>query len=158
MNKLYIVLDNVKYAQNIGPVFRLAEGFGVEKIFLCKENTHKLNHVQERILYKASRGAINRVDWEFKNSCFNVVNELKDNGVQIVCIETGKDSKSIYEASYNTSTAFVFGSEDDGISQDVLKLSDNIIKIPMLGQGKSLNISTCVSIAVYDFYSKQNRE
>lgn len=153
--KLYIVLDNVKYAQNVGPVFRLAEGFGVEKVFLCKENTHKLNHIQERILYKASRGAIGRIKWEFRNSCEDLVNEFKKDNVQIVCIETGKNSKSIYEAEYKVNTAFVFGSEDDGISSNVLKLSDNIVKIPMQGQGKSLNISTCVSIAVYDFYSKQ---
>lgn len=153
--KLYIVLDNVKYAQNVGPIFRLAEGFGVEKVFLCKENTHKLNPVQERILYKASRGAINRINWEFRNSCEEVVNELKKDDIQIVCIETGKNSNSIYEVEYKVNAALIFGSEDDGISLNVLKLSDNKVKIPMQGQGKSLNISTCVSIAVYDFYSKQ---
>jgi|GEM_PF-4806712 len=107
MNKIYIVLDNVKFAQNIGPVFRTADAFGVEKIFLCKGNTQKLNPNHERILFKASRGATGWVNWEFRNSSLELVKELKSQGLHIVCIETGKNAKSIYQAEYKSPLALV---------------------------------------------------
>lgn len=150
MNKIYIILDNVKYAQNIGPIFRIADAFGIEKIFLCKGNTQKLNPNHERILFKASRGATNWVNWEFKNSSIDLVKELKGSGVHVVCIETGKDSTPIYKAEYSYPLALVFGSEDDGVCQEILDMADSIVKIPMLGRGRSMNISTTVGIAVYD--------
>jgi len=151
-NNIYIVLDNVKYAQNIGPIFRVADAFGVKKLFLCRSNLHRLNPCQERILHKASRGATKWIEWEFRTSCNELIRELKDNGINIIGVETGNKSKFISEIKPSFPLALVFGSEDDGISNDVLELTDYLIKIPMTGQGRSLNISSSVSIATYEIF------
>lgn len=153
---IYIVLDNIKYAQNIGPIFRVADAFGVKKIYLCRNNRTKLNPCQERILYKASRGATKFVEWEFKDSCADLIKELKDKNINIVGIETGNNSKFINQTKIHLPAALVFGAEDDGISNEVLELADNLIKIPMLGKGRSLNVSSSVSIAVYEAFKKSN--
>ena len=155
MNKdIYIVLDNIKYAQNIGLIFRLADAFAIKKIFLCRNNKQKLNPNQERILFKASRGAIDWVNWEFKNSCVDLIKELKSNNINIIGVETGLNSELINKTKLTYPLAFVFGSEDDGISSEVLELTDNLIKIPMQGKGKSLNVSTSVSIAIYEAFKQ----
>lgn len=151
-DEIYIVLDNVKYAQNLGPIFRLADGFGIKKIFLCKSSHEKLNFCQERILFKASRGTTQVIDWEFRNSCIEVLDELKAQNINIVGVETGEASELIHKTKITTPVALVFGSENEGISEEVIKLSDKLVKIPMEGVGKSLNVSTSVSIAVYEVF------
>lgn len=148
--EVYIVLDNVKYAQNIGPIFRLADAFNVKKMFFCKDNQEKLNSCQLQILNKASRGLINHVEWEFTSSCVDVLTELKEKGVNLYCIETGDDSKFLKDVNFRYPMALVFGSENFGVSPEVMDISDEKIRIPMLGIGKSLNVSNCISIALYE--------
>ena len=149
---IYIVLDNIKYAQNIGPIFRLADAFKVKKIFLCRGKIQRLNPNQERILYKASRGAVKWVEWEFKTSCLEVIKDLKSQNIDIIGVETGNNAELINETVFHSPVALVFGAEDDGISEEVLKLCDKLVKIPMYGKGKSLNISSSLSIAVYEVF------
>lgn len=154
-NEVYIVLDNIKYAQNIGSIFRVADAFGVKKIYLCRNNRQRLNPNQKRILYKASRGATDWVEWEFRNSCIEVIKELKNENIKLIGIETGNDSipiDQIGNIKLVSPLALVFGSEDDGISSDVLEIMDHLVKIPMQGRGRSLNVSTSLSIAVYEIF------
>ena len=151
---IYIILDNIKYAQNIGPIFRLADAFQIKKIYLCRNNMRRmkneLNCTQQRILHKASRGATEWVDWEFRDSCRDLIEELKARNISIVGIETGNNSQFIDKIEFKYPLALVFGAEDHGIAPEIMELTDFLVKIPMEGKGRSLNVSTTVSIAVYE--------
>lgn len=151
---IYLVLDNVKYSGNLGPIFRIADALKIKKIFFCKNNTEELNVHQVRVLKKTSRGLINHVKWEYAQSCTEVLRELKAENVSVYCIETGESSQILSHMEYKYPLALVFGSENYGISQEVIDMADATLKIPMLGTGKSLNVASCLSIAVYEAVRK----
>ena len=94
------------------------------------------------------------MDWEFSDSCLEVIKKLKKDGANLYCIETGDDSEVVSQATFQYPAVLVFGSENYGVSQEVLDCCDKKIKIPMLGTGKSLNVSNSVSIAVYEALRK----
>ncbi len=152
--KLYIVLDNTKYAKNIGAIIRIADAFCVEKVFICKSNTQKLNNCQKQILHKTSRGVSKFVNWEFRNSCIEIVKDLKSENTSIASVEIDKKSILLSDFKPVFPLALVFGSEKEGISSEVMNISDYILSIPMNGIGKSLNVSTTASIVVYDVLNK----
>ncbi len=152
--KVYIVLDNIKYAKNIGAIIRIADAFCLEKVFICKANTQKLNDCQKQILHKTSRGVSKFVNWEFRNSCIETIKELKAHNIAIASIEIDKYSIPLYDFKPIFPLALVFGSEKEGISSGVMNISDYILSIPMNGRGKSLNVSTTASIVVYDVLNK----
>lgn len=147
---IYIILDNVKYFKNLGPIFRIAEGFGIKKIFLCKENQEGLNHHQIQILKKSSRGTANRIEWDFANNSKEIIKKLKENGVFIAAIETDEKAELLQNSEFKLPVALVFGSENNGISIDTLKLCDTILKIKMTGTAKSINVASAVAIAAYE--------
>ncbi|MEI7474403.1 MAG: TrmH family RNA methyltransferase [bacterium] len=147
---IYIVLDNVKYSNNLGPIFRLIDGLGIKKLYICKEKTTSFNNSQINILNKTSRGTFNHVDWELSPSTYETVKKLKENGVYIIGIETGDKSLEITKTQFQYPLALILGKEDDGIADNIIKMCDKLVKIPMKGVGKSLNVSTAAAIAVYE--------
>lgn len=148
--KLYLVFDNVKYNNNIGPIFRLADAFKVKKVFLCRDNKLKFKPNQLEIIKKSSRGASILVDWELRQDTLELVRELKANNVHILSVDL-KSKKFIDDPSVDIRypLALVFGSESNGISRNIIDLSDEAIKLPMYGKSPSLNVASCVAIVTY---------
>jgi tRNA G18 (ribose-2'-O)-methylase SpoU len=146
-NPIYIVLDKVIDTYNIGSIFRLADAIAAEKIFICGDTEYPPN---SRI-HKAAVGTEEWVPWSKVNKASEAINQLKKDGVQIICIE--QDARSIPVSLLSTKCTFpcaiVVGNETDGISKEVLDLADFIVELPMFGVNISLNVWGSAAIAAY---------
>ena len=151
---LFIILDNIRSLNNIGSVFRTADAFLVEKIYLCGI-TAKPPH---KDIHKTALGATESVDWEYRESTVDLVEELQAKGVKVISIEQAENAKMLNDFSVgDTNTyALVFGNEVKGVSQEVVSKSDEVIEIPQFGTKHSLNISVSTGVVVWDFWSKLN--
>lgn len=146
-NPIYLVLDNVIDTYNIGSLFRLADAVAAEKLYICGESEYPPN---SRI-HKAAVGTEEWVPWEKARSTSVVVKKLKKSGVQIVAAEQSKNSIPYTLLSSKTEfpVAIVIGNETMGIGQEVLKMSDVIVELPMFGVNKSLNVWGTGAVIAY---------
>ena len=149
---LIIILDNIRSLNNIGSVFRTADAFLIEKIYLCGI-TAKPPH---KDIHKTALGATDSVDWEYVENTIDLVKKLKSENVEILSIEQAEDSVSLenFETQENTIYAIVFGNEVKGVSQEVVSVSDTVIEIPQFGTKHSLNISVSCGVVVWDLFVK----
>lgn len=152
---LIIILDNIRSLNNIGSVFRTADAFLVEKIYLCGI-TAKPPH---KDIHKTALGATESVDWEHRESTIDLINELQAKGVKVISIEQAENATMLNDFSLtaNQHYALVFGNEVKGVSQEVVSKSDEVIEIPQFGTKHSLNISVSAGVVVWDFWSKLNQ-
>lgn len=153
-NNIYVVLDSLKCAHNIGTILRLSDSLLVKKLYICGNTIHMPN----RKIKSSSRGAEKWVPFEYKDSAEEIVCELKKNGVQIVAVEVTNDSVDYREFEPKGPVCLVLGREYDGVSQEVLNQADVCIHLPLLGMANSLNVSTAASVALYDVYSKLEKQ
>jgi len=142
-----VILDNIRSLNNIGSVFRTSDAFLVEKIFLCGITAIP----PHKDINKTALGSTESVDWEYKASTVELVNELKKEGVTILSVEQCKGSTKLDEYIFTKDKkyALVFGNEIKGVSQEVIDQSHNVIEIPQLGTKHSLNISVSVGILLW---------
>ncbi|NNL09401.1 MAG: RNA methyltransferase [Croceitalea sp.] len=149
---LTLVLDNVRSLNNIGSVFRTADAFLVNKIFLCGITAQP----PHKDIQKTALGSTESVAWEYREHTIDLVHELKEKGYQVFSIEQAE--KAIMLNDFNTAQkqqyALIFGNEVKGVAQDVVSISDGVIEIPQFGTKHSLNIAVTAGIVVWDFWSK----
>jgi tRNA G18 (ribose-2'-O)-methylase SpoU len=147
-----IVLDNIRSALNIGSVFRTADAFLIEKIYLCGVSA-KPPH---KDINKSALGSINSVCWEYSSHTLTTILALKKEGYKIISIEQVENSIKSNEIIINSSDKYVliFGNEVDGVSQEVINNSDCCLEVAQFGTKHSLNISVCAGIIIYLFFNK----
>lgn len=145
-NPIYIVLDNVLDTYNVGAIFRLADAISAKKVYLCGQ-TEIPPHTR---IKKASINTTEWVEWEYKESALEAVNELKSKNVQIVAVEQSPKSIPFQKAEYKFPIALVVGHETEGVSKEVLKTADQIVELPMWGVNKSLNVMVSLGIVLYE--------
>lgn len=145
-NPIYLILDNVLDTYNIGSLFRLADAVSAEKIYLCGE----CETPPSTRITKAAIDTEKWVPWEYRKSAIEVVNELKQIGVQIVSLEQSEKSVAYDKANYKFPIAVVSGNETYGVSREVLDASDIIAEIPMHGINVSLNVVVSSGILIYE--------
>jgi len=149
-NEIYLILDNIRSMYNVGAIFRSAEGARVKKIYLCGITA---TPPREKI-FKTSMGAVDFVDWEYCDSSRSVVRRLKKKEIQIVALEQTDTSVHYKKAKYKRPVAIVVGHELKGVSNDVLKLCDLCVEIPMYGRANSLNVATAAGILLFEILEK----
>lgn len=149
-NPIILVLDNVLDTYNIGSFFRLADALAVEKICLCGPIVTPPNIK----IHRASIGTWKWVPWEQYKTTEDCINQLKKSGYQIVACEQTKNSVNYLEAKYKFPVAIIAGSESFGISQQVLKMVDKVVEIPMFGINISLNVLVATSVISFNVVSK----
>lgn len=149
---IIIILDNIRSLNNIGSVFRTSDAFLIEKIYLCGI-TAQPPHNDIR---KTALGSTETVDWEYAENTIDVVNNLKNEGVNICSIEQAENATMLnnFNPEPNTKYAFVFGNEVKGVAQDIVNTSDLVIEIPQYGTKHSLNISVSAGVVIWDVFSK----
>ena len=152
-NPLIIILDNIRSLNNIGSVFRTCDAFIIEKIYLCGITATP----PHRNINKTALGATENVDWEYVDSTFELVKNLKKNGTSVWAIEQTEGSVSLekFIPDQSTNHAFIFGNEVYGVNQKVVDLCKKSIEIPQFGTKHSLNISVAVGIIIWDFMNKK---
>lgn len=149
---IIVVLDNIRSLNNIGSVFRSSDAFRIEKIFLCGITAQP----PHRDIHKTAIGATETVEWEYRESCIDLVNELKSEGYEVYAVEQTETSIMLnnFQPKSSTKTAIVLGNEVDGVQQEVIDACDGSIEIPQIGTKHSLNISVCCGVVLWDLYSK----
>ena len=149
---IVLILDDVCSAHNVGSIFRTSDAFLIEKIFLCGI-TAKPPHKEIR---KTALGSTNSVEWEYYKSTKDLINNLKEKGIEVIAIEQVEGSTSLekFKPLKSKNYAFIFGNEVKGISQDIVNIADGVVEIPQFGTKHSLNISVSVGLLIWDFYSK----
>ena len=138
-------------APNIGSLFRTADAFGIEKLILCGEGVSI-----SRKTTKTSRATEKVVDYDIQESAFQVINNLKNKGYQIISLEITTESKPIHSMTFSKEKPLVLiiGDENFGVSESILEQSDEVIHIDMFGQNSSMNVVQATNIALYEI-SKQ---
>lgn len=149
---IIIVLDDIRSAYNVGSIFRTADAFLVESIFLCGFTPAP----PHREIQKTALGANVTVAWKYFQSIVEAVKELKSAGYRIAVVEQTENSVLLNEFSAQSGEkiALVFGNEIGGVSPEVVDASDVCIEIPQYGTKHSLNISVCAGIVLWDLLLK----
>lgn len=149
---LILVLDDIRSLHNIGSVFRTADAFLIEKIYLCGITATPPN----KEIHKTALGATETVTWEHHENVLEVIANLKKENVTTLAIEQVESAIFLqnFEVEKNQKYALIFGNEVFGVSQEAVSLCDGCIEIPQLGTKHSLNISVSAGIVVWDLFKK----
>ncbi len=142
---LIVVFDGVTDVRNFGGIARSAECAGAHGLITPLKNSAPVNAEA----MKSSAGALSAIPVSRVGSIRTTLIELQGEGFQIVAA-TEKSRKLIYDADFRRPTALVMGSEDKGISKEVLKLCDEQLAIPLIGHIESLNVSAAAAIMLFE--------
>jgi tRNA G18 (ribose-2'-O)-methylase SpoU len=149
---IIVVLDNIRSLNNIGSVFRSADAFLIEKIYLCGITAQP----PHKDIQKTALGATETVAWEYSEDVLTVVEKLQKEQTKVFSIEQAEGSVMLndFKAQSGEKIAVVFGNEVKGVQQKVVSASDGIIEIPQLGSKHSLNIAVSVGVVLWDLFNK----
>jgi len=144
---LVLVLDNVRSMNNIGSVFRTADAFLLEAIYLCGVTAQP----PHREIQKTALGATETVNWKHFETTIDAVNSLKAEGYKVYAVEQADQSIMLDKFTpAEGKIALVFGNEVNGVDQAVIDICDACVEIPQFGTKHSLNISVSVGIVVWE--------
>ncbi|HRY62462.1 MAG TPA: TrmH family RNA methyltransferase [Candidatus Paceibacterota bacterium] len=149
--ELYLILDDIRSNFNVGSIFRIADCVGIKKIFLggiTPAPLDRFGRINNEIK-KVALGADETVSWEKAPSVSLLVNKLKKDGFEIVSLEQSEDSTDYKKFKLKKKTALIVGNEVAGVKKSLLKLSDHILEIPMMGDKESLNVAVATGITVF---------
>ena len=145
---LIIVLDNIRSLNNIGSVFRTADAFLIEAVYLCGITAQP----PHRDIQKTALGATETVTWKYYENTTLALADLKQNQYKIASIEQTENSTMLndFRVKPDEKWALVFGNEVNGVEQEIINQSDVVIEIPQYGTKHSLNISVSTGIVVWE--------
>ena len=141
-----VLLDNIRSAWNVGSIFRSADGFGFDHVYLCGITPTPENEA----VTKTSLGAEDTVTWSYHKDAVRLVKGLKKDGWKVHALEDDAKAISIQGTEIeNERSVLILGSEVTGVDPGLLNLCDTIYYIPMRGEKKSFNVAIAFSIAAY---------
>ncbi len=144
---LVIVLDNIRSMHNVGSVFRTADAFRLEGIYLCGISACP----PQAEIHKTALGAEDSVDWQYFEQTEEAIQKLKTDGYEVFALEQAEHSLSLpdFQAEQGKKYALVLGNEVHGVQQSVIDLCDKCLEIPQFGTKHSLNVSIASGIAIW---------
>jgi tRNA G18 (ribose-2'-O)-methylase SpoU len=147
-----IVLDNVRSQSNIGSVFRTADAFLVEAIYLCGITAQP----PHREIQKTALGATESVEWKYYSSTSEAVSWLKKNGYILLAVEQAEGAVELQDLIIEKGGkyALIFGHEINGVAQEIVDLCDKCIEIPQFGTKHSFNIAVSTGIVLWEVSRK----
>ncbi len=147
-----IVLDNVRSLNNVGSVFRTADAFLVESVYLCGITGCPPN----KEIQKTALGSTESVSWKYFPTTLEAVNDLKENNFNVYAIEQAESAIMLnnFMPSKRQKLAVIFGNEVKGVQQEVIDECTDVIEIPQVGTKHSLNIAVSVGIVMWDLFQK----
>ena len=149
---LIIILDNIRSLNNIGSVFRTADAFLIQKIYLCGITATP----PHKDIHKTALGATDSVEWEHYKDTDHLIEELIQQNIKILSVEQAENATMLHEFKpiKNQTYAVVFGNEVKGVQQSIVSISDQVLEIPQYGTKHSLNISVSVGVVLWDLFVK----
>ncbi len=159
--KVHILLPDIRSAYNVGSIFRSADCFGIEKIYLSGTTPTPIDRFGRSVsgaqkeISKTALGAEKDIPWEYIADINILLKKIKKDKFTIVSIE--QDKKSVSLESFQKikkqekieNLLVIFGNEVEGLDKNILKKSDYIVEIPMKGKKESLNVSVCAGLIMY---------
>lgn len=142
---MILVLDRITDVRNFGAIARTADCAGVHAVVIPEKGSAQINSDA----VKTSAGALNHLPVVRVKNLYYTVKDLKKMGLNIVSVSE-KTERLMYEADFTLPTALIMGSEEDGISQELMGISDEFVKIPMAGNIESLNVSVSAAVVIYE--------
>lgn len=147
-----IVLDNVRSQSNVGSIFRTADAFLTDSIYLCGITATP----PHREIQKTALGATESVPWKYFVKTSDAIAELKSRGFSILGIEQAEGSVQLQDLKITEGEkyALVFGHEVNGVDQDIVNMCDHCVEIPQFGTKHSFNIAISVGIVLWEVNKK----
>jgi tRNA G18 (ribose-2'-O)-methylase SpoU len=151
--EIVAIIENVRSLQNVGSIFRTADGLGIKHLYLTGSSGHphptepwRRDHLA---LTKTALGAEQSVTWTYAASSLEIIEKLQQEGYQILSIELAPQAVSLDTLTAPKRVAIVVGNEVDGIEAETLAASDQVVAIPMQGRKESFNVSIAFALAAY---------
>ena len=149
-----IVLDNVRSQSNVGSIFRTADAFLTEAIYLCGITSCP----PHREIQKTALGATESVEWKYFPKTSDAIIDLKEKGYKIIAVEQAEGSVELQNLQIESDSkyALVFGHEVNGVDQEIVNQSDMCVEIPQFGTKHSFNIAISVGIVLWEVNKKRD--
>lgn len=149
---IIIILDNVRSLNNIGSVFRTADAFRLEAIFLCGITGIPPN----KEIHKTALGATDSVSWKYFENAVDAIEEVKKQKYLVYAVEQAEGSILISDfiPAVDEKIALVFGNEVQGVEEKVMQCVNSCLEIPQYGTKHSLNIAVSAGIVIWEIFKK----
>jgi tRNA G18 (ribose-2'-O)-methylase SpoU len=146
-----IVLDNIRSQNNTGSIFRTADAFRLEGIFLCGITATP----PHREIQKTALGSTESVHWRYFHTTLEALGHLQEQGYTLIAVEQTRNSVSLqdFQAEKGRKYALLFGNEVNGVGESELEKCSLVIEIPQFGTKHSLNVAVSVGIVIWDVIS-----
>ena len=154
--RVVVVLDNIRSLYNTGSILRTADAAGVERVVLCGITPRPdQGSRQRRAIAKTALGAEDSVAWEYQADAAGALRAPAAAGYQLAVVETDLHAVNLFEWTPRWPVCLVFGHEKDGVSSDLTPHVDTVIRIPMLGHKRSLNVATAAGVVLYELLRRR---
>ena len=157
--KVYLLLDDIRSAHNVGSMLRTAEGLGVFEVIMCGITPYPLQKNDPRLPYLAAKitkriaktalGAEQTQKWRYSDDATKVLTTLKKDGVTIVALEQDSQALPLLDYRFKGDLVLIVGNEIKGVSHDNKLIADTIVEIPMQGSKESFNVSAAAAMALF---------
>jgi tRNA G18 (ribose-2'-O)-methylase SpoU len=143
-----IVLENIRSAYNVGSVFRTADAFLIEAIYIIGYSAQP----PHKEIKKTALGAEETVEWKYFKTTSEAIDELKNKKYKVYAVEQAEGSCELQVVSFgpDEKLAIIFGNEVTGVEQSTIHLCDGCIEIPQLGMKHSLNVATAAGVVLWE--------
>lgn len=143
-----VILEDIHDPHNAAAVWRSADAFGIQKIYLIFEKEKAFN---PKKIGKASSASANKwLDFEIFTSTEECLKKVKSEGYTVYATVLDREAETIYKTDFPENPAIMFGNEHRGLSEEAINLADKKIYVPMRGMVQSLNLSVTAGICLYE--------
>jgi len=145
---IIVVLENIRSAYNVGSVFRTADAFLLQAIYICGYTAHP----PHKEIKKTALGADETVNWKYFKKIQEATEYLRKDGYKIFAVEQALSSRLLQQVEFkkDEKLAVIFGNEVTGVEQSTIEITDGCIEIPQLGMKHSLNIATAAGVVLWE--------
>lgn len=151
-NTIVVVLENVRSAYNVGSVFRTADAFLLQSIYICGYTAHP----PHKEIKKTALGAEETMNWKYFKKINEAIEELRGEGYKVFAVEQSENSLQLQDVEFkNEKLAVIFGNEVTGIEQSTIEMTEGCIEIPQMGMKHSLNIATAAGVVLWELVRKR---
>lgn len=159
MREIILIAHNLRSCHNVGSLLRTAEGLGVNEVYLTGYTPYpqhtddvRLPHIATKItkqIHKTALGAEDMVSWQHMDDVTPLLQELKADGFTVAAIEQANHAVHLPDYKPADKLALLVGREVEGVEEEVLRLCDTILEIPMFGKKESFNVVQAAAMALY---------
>lgn len=141
------VLENIRSAYNVGSVFRTADAFLLEAVYICGYTAYP----PHKEIKKTALGAEESVSWKYFKNIVEAIADIRSNGYKVYAVEQAVDSWKLGTFTVEEEkVAVIFGNEVTGVEQSTIQLCDGVVEIPQLGMKHSLNVATAAGVVLWE--------